>query len=94
MKRKTLAEVKAASHLQGFMEAREPLLKEWRIRVHKDRNDSVAAAMWETLKVLNCEASRLNNLYLRISHPRQYGTDPSEFTWTCQCGSPEKHPSR
>lgn len=29
-----------------------------------------------------------------MSLTRHFGSDPSEFTWACQCGSPEKHSSR
>ena len=94
IKRKTLAETKAEYRLLGFMAAQEPFLKEWRARVHKNHNDPVAAAMWEVLRFVDCETSRLNAAVLRLSHPRQFGSDPSEFTWTCQCGSPEKHSAR
>lgn len=95
--RKTMAETRAFERLVGHGACLRVFMDAWRDRVWKHDplgrgTDPIGEHLWTLVEHADCENSRLDKEYKRIAHPRIYGSDPSEFTWTCYCSMPEKHP--
>ena len=97
--RKTAAEKTAFDKAIGAAQITRIATDAWRNRLNRlglpmGHNDAVASALWTIVEQMECEMNRLDTEYKRIAHPRIYGSDPSEFQWSCSCNNPKAHPRK